>query len=262
MVKKHFIELSRYPIEFITSFGIVFLFILMFAFSIITFLPFEKSKEMMQIGAITLYGFVIFMLFSSTMWDIGFSIRNEQIRGTLETLYLTPANKFSNLSSRAFASLCATAFICLAAFVFVTKIFGPLPIQNILLGIYILFFTTLACLGISFFIAALTLKLKQSIAFLINSVQFISIILCAMFFPFKVLPPQVLIIAKLIPLSYCVDAFRTVMMGTPQGFPELLPFNIELLIITAFGILCIMFGYWFYKRQEYKARQDGTLVEY
>jgi len=34
---------------------------------------------------------------SDTLWTIGYNIRNEQVQGTLEQLYLSPASKFASL---------------------------------------------------------------------------------------------------------------------------------------------------------------------
>lgn len=56
-----------------------------------------------RLAGVMMYGFVIFIFLSFTLWEVGFSIREEQFRGTLESLYLSPANKFSNLISRVFA---------------------------------------------------------------------------------------------------------------------------------------------------------------
>ena len=87
-------------------------------------------------------------------------------------------------------------------------------------------------------------------------------ILCAMFFPFSVLPDSVLKISKLIPLSYGVDLFRSSLMGYPEGFPELLPVNQEFLIILLFGIITPALGYLLYRKAEKKVRTDGSLGMY
>jgi ABC-type multidrug transport system permease subunit len=95
-----------------------------------------------------------------------------------------------------------------------------------------------------------------------NALQFVFMGLCAMLFPFSVLPHQVLLVSRAIPLSYCVDAFRSTLMGYPEGFPELLPIETEVVIVTVFGLVMPVLGYGLYKIAEKHARVRGTLGEY
>ena len=83
-----------------------------------------------------------------------------------------------------------------------------------------------------------------------------------MFFPFSALPPFILAISRLIPLSYAVDAFRSTLMGYPPGFPELAPIGAEMVIVTSFGLLMPVLGYYLYRRAENHARRSGSLAEF
>ena len=87
-------------------------------------------------------------------------------------------------------------------------------------------------------------------------------IFCAPFFPFSALPEPLLWIARAIPLAYGVDAFRSTLMGAPAGFPELAPIEVELAIVTLFGVLMPYVGYRLYRRAEDRARRVGSLAEY
>jgi ABC-type polysaccharide/polyol phosphate export permease len=84
-----------------------------------------------------------------------------------------------------------------------------------------------------------------------------------MFFPFSALrnvsPAIVDYISALLPVSYCVDLFRSTLLGTP---PELAPWNVEWVIVLAFGLLSPLLGYLVYERIERKARMEGSLGEY
>jgi hypothetical protein len=51
-------------------------------------------------------------------------------------------------------------------------------------------------------------------------------------------------------------------MGYPPGFPELLPIEQELIIITAFGTVMPLLGYLLYKAAERKVRIEGSLGEF
>ena len=264
MSKKTIVEFSRYPIAFVAMFAQIFLMILMFMFAAMMFMSSsEPSSNMAPLVGVMIYGFIINMFLSFIIWEIGFSLREEQFRGTLESLYLSPANKISNLVSRIFAILIWTSLMCILAVVAVSYILGGLPAENLLVALGILFFTISGCLGIGLVFAAVTLKLKETAALLVNFLQFFFMIFCAMFFPFSALPDVVRNnISRYIPVSYCVDAFRSVLIGLPEGYPELMPLNIEILIVTAFGIITPIVGYFLYKRIEKIVKIDGSLGEY
>lgn len=216
-----------------------------------------------RLAGVMMYGFIIFIFLSFILWEVGFSIREEQFRGTLETLYLSPANKFSNLVSRIFAIFLWISVIASIALVVVATVAGGLPVHNIALAFLILFLTVSGILGLSFFVAGLTIKIKESAALLVNFFQFFFMIFCAAFFPFRALPSVVThYISMWIPVSYGIDAFRSVLIGLPEGYPELLPFQVEMVIVILFGILSPLLGYLFYRRSEKKARMEGTLSEY
>jgi len=116
--------------------------------------------------------------------------------------------------------------------------------------------------GIGFAFAALTLRIKETAQTLANLLQFGFLILCANFFPFAALPKPIQGISKLLPLAYGVDAFRSTLMGYPPGFPELAPIQIEIVIVTAFGLIMPLTGYWLYRRAENYARRVGSLAEF
>lgn len=116
--------------------------------------------------------------------------------------------------------------------------------------------------GVGFAFAALTLRIKETAQTLANLLQFAFLVLCANFFPFAALPPFVREFSRLLPLAYAVDAFRSALMGFPEGFPELAPFAVEFWIVTLFGLLMPVLGYYLYRLAERKARQEGSLSNY
>lgn len=260
MSKKTIIEFSRYPISFVAEFAQVLLIIAMFMFAAMIFLGGEGGG-LPTIAGVMLYGFILNMFLIFVLWEIGFSIREEQYRGTLESLYLSPANKFTNLVSRIFAIAAWTAALVVIAVVVVSYYVGGLPANDVLLAIFVLLFSVTGILGIGFIVASLILRLKESAHLLVNVLQFFFMIFCAMFFPFSALPDFILnYISKWIPLSYGVDAFRSILIGqTPELLGDL---GLEILIVVLFGILSPIIGYMLYKYNERKARLEGTLAEY
>jgi len=266
MVRKELIVIARYPVEFIASFGRVFLIVAIFTLGGRTFMPAAGTPGAeggtSSTAGLVVYGFILFMFLSDTLWTIGYAIRHEQVQGTLEQLYLSPASKFASLVSRVTNSLIWTGLLSIAGGILMAAMIGRLPAENPLLGLYLLVMSLAGTFGIGFAFAAITLRVKEAAQTLANLLQFTLLILCANFFPFASLPPFLRSISRWIPMAYSVDAFRSALMGFPPGFPELASIQIEVAIVTVFGILMPFIGYALYCQEERRARRKGTLSEY
>jgi ABC-2 type transport system permease protein len=255
--------MTRYPVEFVASFGQVFLIILIMTMANLMFAPPDMDSEQVSRGAgLVMYGFVLFIFLSDTLWTIGYNVRREQKQGTLEQLYLSPASKSASLVSRVTITLFWTGLLTLASFWLVSRIAGRLPAHNLPLGLLILALSLAGTFGVGFAFAALTLRVRETAQTLANLFQFSFIILCAPFFPFAALPTGLQTVSRLIPLSYGVDALRSTLLGYPQGFPELASIEVELLIVAVFGMAMPFLGFWLYRREEDRARRSGSLSEY
>jgi ABC-type polysaccharide/polyol phosphate export permease len=136
---------------------------------------------------------------------------------------------------------------------------GRLPVENPALGVYLLVLSLSGTFGVGFAFAALTLRIRETAETMANMLQFVFLILCANFFPFSALPPFLRAVSKLIPMAYSVDAFRSTLMGFPPGFPELAPIEVEIAIVTVFGLAMPLLGYALYRRAEDHARRTGSL---
>jgi len=263
MSKKVLVEYSRYPIAFVALFVQIFLIIVLFVITSFAFeTPGTGQAQTTRFAAMMAYGFVTNIILSFTLWEIGFSIREEQVRGTLESLYLSPTNKFSNLLSRVFAILLWTAAISIGGLLLVSGLVGGLPVNNLGKALFVLLMTTTGFLGFGFIFAGITIRLKETAQILVNGVQFFFMIFSAQVFPFSVLPLAVQdYVSRWLPVSYCVDLFRTTLIGEA---PELLPNDVlvEYAIVIAFGIVSPIIGYFYYNWIDRKARTEGTLGEY
>jgi ABC-2 type transport system permease protein len=264
MSRKTIVEFSRYPVAFAALFAQIFLIILMFLLAALTFADPSKASEGLgrQLAGVMIYGFVTNMFLSFVLWEIGFSIREEQARGTLESLYLSPASKFGALVSRIFAISIFTGLFCAAGVLMVNFLVGGLAFHNGGLAMVVLLLAFSGFLGIGFVFAGLSIKLKESAQFLVNGTQFFFMIFSAQFFPFAALAsihPGLLAVSRALPVSYAVDLFRSLLLGVE---PELLDAPTEFLIVVAFAILSPLLGFFAYKYVERRARKDGNLGEF
>jgi ABC-2 type transport system permease protein len=262
MTGKELTIMLRYPVEFAASFGQVFLIVASVTLAGLMFTPRTEGQDSSATTGVVVYGFIVFMFLSDTLWTIGYNVRRDQKQGTLEQLYLSPASKFANLLSRITVSLVWTGLLCVTSAALMSALIGELPVYNLPLGILVLSLTLAGTFGFGFAFAALTLRIKESAQTLINVIQFTFMVVSAPFFPFSVLPDWVIAITRFIPLSHGVDAFRSLMMGLPPGYPELAPIEVEIAVIAVFGLVMPLVGYWLYRHEEDVARRAGTLSEY
>jgi ABC-2 type transport system permease protein len=232
--------------------------VIMFIFTAAAMILTPPEMESYGVG-LMFYSFILFIFFSTALWDIGNSLREEQYQGTLESLFMSPISYFSTLVSRILSNVLWTSLNVVVAFIFMSTVFGKLPLENAFLGFVVLILTLFVCFGFSFGFAGLALRYKESMNTLTNFLQLFFMIFCAMFFPFSALPDIVLIISKFIPLSYCVDLFRSTLIGVS---PELLPFELEFLLVTFFAIILPIFGISYFRKTVEQAKIDGNLAEY
>jgi ABC-type multidrug transport system permease subunit len=262
--QKELTIMLRYPVEFVASFAQVFLIVIVLTLAGLMFSKggINASEGNSKIAGLVVYGFILFMFLSDTLWGIGYNVRREQKQGTLEQLYLSPASKFLTLLSRIMVTLVWTGSLCILSGVLMSAMIGHLPFENLPLGLFILIMALSGTFGTGFAFAALTLRVRETGQTIANLAQFAFMVFCAPFFPFSALPKWMLWISRFIPLSYGVDAFRSTLMGYPGGFPELAPIGLELVIVTAFGLLMPILGFWLYQQEENRARSKGSLSEY
>ena len=252
--------MTRYPVNFVASFAQMFFIVAIFTLAGLTFS--SSGKSSLEVSGVTTYGFILFIYVTDTLWTIGYNIRREQIEGTLEQLYLSPASKFANLVSRVANVLIWTTLLVISSIFVMRFLLGGLPFENIGLALYLLVMSLLGTFGVGFAFAALTLRIKETASTVVNFLQFGLMIFCAMFFPFAALPDVIVWISRIIPLSYSVDAFRSTLMGYPPGFPELVSIETEIIIVTVFGLVMPFLGYLLYRSAENVARRKGSLAEY
>ncbi len=254
MIKQQFLLLTRYPVNLVANFLLILIIVVAMILIVTIFTP-ESAQS--RLRGITLYGSVVYIILSQTIWTVGMSIQKEQIEGTLTSFYLTPASRFLTLLARSIVVLSWTGIASFIGFVSVQVITGPLSFHNTWLALGILLFTASSLIGLGFAIAGLALRFGETIEIIANLLEFGLVGLCAFFFPFSVLPPALESMARLIPLSYAVDAFRTVALGETQ--PELLSLNLELAIVVVTGLLSPLLGYLIYLINENNIRQRGIL---
>ena len=126
MVRVQTILISRYPANLAAGLLVSFGGVLALALATRMFTP-ATSGSTGEIAGVMFYGYLLYAFLSDSLWRIGYSVRQDQVQGTLEGLYLTPAPKFASLVSRAVPLFALTGIGAALALAAANWIFGGLP---------------------------------------------------------------------------------------------------------------------------------------
>ena len=253
--------LLRSPLTFAAGLLVSFGGVLALGLMVQMFAPAAGAGAPLEVW-VMFYGYLLYVFLSDSLWRIGFSVRPEQIQGTFEALQLTPASALAGLLARVVPLFTLTSCGALLALALASLIFGGLPLHNPGLALGILAATLAGTLGVGFCFAAYTLLAGEAAAATGNFLEFGLLFLCAMLFPFRTLPGPLLVVSRLLPLSYGVDAFRSALLGFPPGYPELAPLQTELWIVAVFGLASPLLGIALYRAVILYLRRSGRLGQY
>lgn len=256
MTKKEWIVFTRYPVRIIATLANPLFIILFVGFTIASF----SSSRGVSIAAsmfISIIGFVYLTISSYTAQ----AVVEDQQQGMIESLFLTPIPKFIDILAK---MIVRYGFVSVTIFVYyaiLRYLFGDIPLNNMGLGIVLVGSLIGESLFVSFAIAGLTLKYKDTAVRVGFVIPFLMLIFSGMFIPLSVLPTNARVIALLLPFTYTIDALRGVMVS-PGGFVTLLPIPLEVAFSIVLGVILPILGALYYLRVERSARYNGTLLEY
>jgi ABC-2 type transport system permease protein len=202
-------------------------------------------------------GTMIWMVQNTALWGVGFSLRNEQWRGTLESSWLSPAWRFAFLFGPAVVHMFSmVTFLFIAAAEF-GLIFGVRLNGNPLLVIFMILISMPAMYGLAMAFASLVITAKEAHNF-VFMVRGLVMIFCGITFPISILPGWMQGVAHWLPQTYMIESVRRAALGG-AAFSELLP---DILIILGFGLFWMTAGYIIFNWMERRARRSGAIGQY
>jgi ABC-2 type transport system permease protein len=202
-------------------------------------------------------GTTIWMWQNVVLWNVGFTLREEQKRGTLETSWMAPTWRFSFLLGSS-----ATQLVVMLLFIVISALeygllFGVRFNGNPLLVLLMLLVCIPSIYGLGFAFASLVIAAKEASAF-VYLVRGLVMIFCGITFPVALLPLWMQAIARWLPPTYMIEGIRKAVLEG-AGLPVLWPYIRALLL---FGILWLAVGYILFSWMERRARLKGTLSQY
>lgn len=202
-------------------------------------------------------GATIWMWQNIVLWDVGFALRSEQMRGTLETNWLTPTWRFSFLLGHSFIQVFSMLLFILVAVIEFTFLFGLRLNGNPWLALLMILVSMPAIYGLGFTFASLVINAKEASAF-VFLVRGVVMIFCGITFPLAVLPDWMQSVSRWLPQTYMMDGMRKAAL-TNAGLAELAP-DIQALLL--FGLGWLLAGLLLFKWMERRARKTGSIGTY
>ncbi len=253
-ILREFISLKRYPIETISGLCITGLFFMVLLFSAKMMagklpLGFEDTTKGIMIG------YLIWLLTTSSIQIMSNEVSEEEITGTMEQVYISPAGPICLLLSRSIVGLLSSVMALPIIFYLLQILTGVYLDFNFLSILPILVLTFIGLCGFGFILAGITLIFKRIDIFL--SLIPIALLGLAML-PVEALPSKFQVLALGFPLTQGVKLARCILLEG-QSFIILLNEIFYLGLISIFYLSIGIFGY---NLSDKIARDKGLLGYY
>ena len=205
-----------------------------------------------------LIGTTMYMWLNLTLWDVGFQLRNEQMRGTLESNWLCPVWRISILLGGAITKLgVALLFLALMVIQFQLVLGVSLLRGNVGLHLLIIVLTIASIYGLAIGFASLVIRFKEANA-MVFLVRGVFMLFCGIIYPVTVMPGWMQNVGAFIPLTYSIRSIRAVSLnGATFG-----DVRADLLRLLIFAMVLPLIGWTAFRSMERRARRTGTLGQY
>ena len=202
-------------------------------------------------------GTTVWMWQNIVLWDVGFSLRNEQMRGTLESNWLSPTWRFSYLLGHT-----GPQIISMLMFIGITALefglfFGVKLNGSVWMILLVMLAAVPSIYGLGFAFASLVITVKEANAF-VFLIRGLVMIFCGITFPISLLPGWMQSFAMWLPPTYLIHGMRVAAFSN-AGVTELLP---DLMPLALFGVFWLIVGYFAFLWMERRARRTGALGQY
>lgn len=175
---------------------------------------FFRQAGTREMAAFMLLGANVFLLTLRAFWDMGLWLRKEQQTGTLEALYVTPADRRWLLVGLAGFNLARGVINLLLSFGLGSLVFGiDLAGRNYALALAFLIVGAVPLYALSLLYGSLVLRYKESDA-LIQMAQVALTLLTGVYYPVSILPGLLRAAAMLTPAAWIAAGMRAALLDT------------------------------------------------
>lgn len=208
------------------------------------------------IGYIALGG-MLWMWMNMVLWSFGTYLRNEQVRGTLESNWLSPMPRILMLAGAGISNALQNTFVIALSLLEYYLFMGVGMKGSPVLVFLIILLTIPTVYGIGLIFASLVIWAKEvnTMVFLVRGVM---MIFCGISFPLTVAPVWMQKVAEWIPMTHSIRAFRQVYLNG-AGFSAV---RGDLLTLALFGLLLTVIGIGAFQWTSRIVQRKGTIGVY
>jgi ABC-2 type transport system permease protein len=219
---------------------------------------FAQRAGTAEIAGFLFLGWAAYMWISMILWGPGTALREEQVRGSLEALFMTPVSRLVILFGPVVSQLVWALWMFAVVGGALTVLFG-LAISPLaaLRAIGVVLVAVPALYGLGALFAAVVLRFGE-VGALVQVVRGLFTVFCGMTFPIVILPEWARAVALALPPTYLIDELRSVLL-TGSNLASLAP---GLVMLLALGIGLCGFAIVAFRRTERFARRGGSLAQY
>lgn len=175
-------------------------------------LIFQRTAGTTDVVGYIAIGTIIWMWQNVVLWNVGFSLREEQLRGTLESNWLSPSWRFSLLLGNSAVQM-VTMLIFIGVSLLEFSLFFGVRFNGDPLVVALMFLVSIPSIyGLGFAFASIVITAREANAF-VFLVRGLVMIFCGITFPIAVLPQWMQSVATLLPQTYIINGFREAMLN-------------------------------------------------
>lgn len=207
----------------------------------------------------------VFLMIGSGVWmiswiileGIGTSLRDEQIKGTLEQNFLAPINRFLLLVGTALSQIVITSLLFAGVIVASVLLLEPRGAPGLILAFGILMIGLLPLFGLGFVFAGLVVRFKEPYAFT-QAMNVLFAVVTGTFYNVTVLPAWVRYVSAAVPMTIVIQDMRLAV----ESINLLIGAFGSIFILLTMGIVYPFLGYSLFKQFERRAKVTGDLSKY
>ncbi len=202
-----------------------------------------------------LIGAIVSTYMASSVWSMGFALRDETYYGTLEHILSAPVKPVQILLGKAlFNSMLSTTYVIIQLLICIL-IFGlQFTFYKILPILFFLVLLIAGLYGIGFAAAGLTLLVKEAHG-LLHLFEYVLFLFSPIRYPVEI-NPITRTISIFIPLTYALIALRGLLLNIEFDFWK------NSLILLGIDLVIIPLGLYIFHWVEMHTKLKGTLSEY
>ena len=208
---------------------------------------------------------VVFLMIGSGVWmiswivleGIGTSLRDEQMKGTLEQNFLAPINRFLLLVGQALSQIVITSLLFGGVIVASVLLLEPRGALGLILAFGILMIGLIPLFGLGFVFAALVIRFKEPYAFT-QAANVLFAVLTGTFYNVTLLPYWAQYVSTAIPQTIVIQNMRLAVESV-QG---LIGAYGTIFILLAMALIYPFLGYSMFKQFERRAKVTGDLSKF